>query len=211
MSASCNRRPPDRIDGDHLPGCKPPHLNDVPQIDPGNSNFRAKTKDAFVSQHIASRTQTVPVKAGSGHQAVRETESSRAIPWLAKTAMILEKVGDRLRNILLRTPGRRNQHRHRMQNAAPAHREHLERVIKARGVRPARLNYRLEKINIRSPEICLQFRLTSGRPVTIATNGVDLAVVREHSKRLGERPFRKGVRAVSLVIHAHGGLVVRIR
>ena len=200
-----------RIDGDHFPGCEAPHFHDVPQIDSGDSDLRAKAYHAFVGQHVASRTQTVPVKAGSDRKSVRETERSRAIPRFANAAMILVKVGDRLRSIFVRTPCRRNEHGHCMQDAATAHREHLEHVIEARGVRAAWLNYRLEEINVLSPEICLQFSLTGNRPVAISANGIDFPVVRKHSKRLGERPLRKGICAIPLVIHANGRLIIRIR
>src|SRR5882724_10087666 len=98
-----------------------------------------------------------------------------------------------------------------MQDAATAHGEDFERVIEAGGIRAVGLDDRLEQINVVAPEVGFQLRFAGGHPIPIAAYGVDFAVMSKHPERLSERPLRKGICAIALVVNADGRLVIGMR
>ena len=101
-------------------------------------------------------------------------------------------------------PGLGNHHRQRMRQAASGHYQQFEGVVKTGGVRTPLDNDRVEIGNTVS-----QLKMSKqGRPgahaVDVAAQGIDLAVVGNVAKRLGQIPGRKGVGAVALVDKSDG-------
>ena len=98
-----------------------------------------------------------------------------------------------------------------MQDAAAAHGQDLQRVIKASGVGAAWLNDRLEQVDVRTPEIGFQFGFTRVHPVAVAPDRVDFAIVGQHAERMGKGPRWKSVRTVALVEQGDCRLIFGVR
>ena len=199
------------VDGDHLAGGEAALLDDRILIESIDAHLGAEAEDAVIGDLVAGGAKSVPVEAGADGDAVGEDQGGWAVPRLAEAGMVLVERGKLGRDLLVTAPSRGNQHGHGMEDRAARHGQDLKHVIQARGIGSARLDDRLEQVDVGPPEVGLQLRLAGLGPVAVAADGVDLSVVRHHPEGVGERPGREGVRAVALVIDAERGLVVGMR
>ena len=124
----------DGVDCDHLAGAKPAFLDDLRIVDSRGAHLRAEREESISREAVARGAQAIAVETRADRAAVAEDQRGGSIPRFVQTGMVLiegrEFWGDRS----IAPPRRRNEHRHGVQEAAPAHRERLERVVDARGI-----------------------------------------------------------------------------
>ena len=96
-------------------------------------------------------------------------------------------------------PGLGHHHRQGVwQRTAGAHQK-FQRVVEARGVGAAFEDHRLEVLHRRADVLVREQRFARLHAVDVATQGVDLAVVRREAERMRQIPGREGVGRVALV------------
>ena len=198
------------IDRDHLARAEAAFLDDVRVVEFHHAHLRAEGEDAVVGQLVPRRAQAVAVQARADGVAVAEHQRRRAVPGFVKARVVLVERREFRAHVRVAAPRGGHEHRHRVEDVAPAHHEGFEGVVQARAVRTAGLDDRLEQVDVRAPEVRRKLRLAGTHPVAVALDGVDLAVVAEHAEGLPERPRREGVRAVTLVVDAQRRLVGRV-
>ncbi len=81
--------------------------------------------------------------------------------------------------------------------------QELEDVVQAERVADRRGGDRQQVLEIVSPDVRAQLPLPGAHPQPVAPDRVDLAVVRQQTEGLGERPRRQGVGGEALVEHRH--------
>lgn len=112
---------------------------------------------------------------------------------------------------VFRAIGGGNEHEHRVQGASPRDGKKFESVIETGGVASAWLNDRVEKGEIRGIEAGMrEIRFSGVDPIPISAESIDLAIVGDHTKGVGERPSGEGVGAVALMEDGEGSFVGRI-
>ena len=198
-----------RVDGNHFARRKATLLNDGFLIKSVDTHFGTDAEDAVIGDLIPRRPQAVSIKACPDRDSVCEDKRGGTVPRLAEAGVVFVEGGQFGCDLFIPPPGWRNEHRHRVQDRASRHGEHLKNVVEAGGIRASGLDDRLEEVDVGTPEIGFQLRLTGLCPVPVSPDGVDLSVVSQHPEGMGKRPGREGVCAIALVVDAEGRLVIR--
>ena len=198
------------VNGDHLTGSQPPLLDDCLLIESIHPHFGSKAENAVIGDLVPGGAETVAVEAGPDGQTIGKDKCCRSVPRFTETGVVFEESRKLRSDFLITAPGRRHQHGHGVQNGTTRHGHDLDDIVETRGIGTARLDDRLEQIDVRAPEISFQLGFTGLRPVTVAPHRIDLAVVSKHPEGMRQRPGREGIGAITLVIDAKGGLVIRI-
>ena len=100
-----------------------------------------------------------------------------------------------------------------MRKRVARHRQQLERVVEGRGVRLALEADRIELLQVVAQHRRLHDAFAGAHPVEVALDGVDLAVVRDHPVRVGQRPLGEGVGREALVHQGqrrHAGRILQV-
>ena len=153
----------------------------------------------------ARRAQAVTVEQADRVTTVGHYHARRAVPRLHVHGVVFierPQVGVHGFNVL---PCRWNQHAHATEQVNAAGDHQLKHVVHAGGVRTHAVNQRAELVEV-ADQVIGKLGATGLRPVAVASNGVDLAVVGEKAEWLSQRPFRQGVGGEALVEHADGSL-----
>ena len=153
-----------------------------------------------MSEGVAAGTETISVESGTDFDAIGEDESGGAIPRLGEGSMIVVEAADRFGDVLIVAESGRHEHAHGLLDRAAREDEELQRVVERGGIGFARAHEILEEINIASPDVRLEEFFTGGHPVSVASHGVDFAIVAHHAEGLSERPSRESVGGETLVV-----------
>ena len=166
-----------------------------------HAGFRANREDTIRGQSIAQRAQAVAVQPRDRPAAVEGGDSGRAVPWFHHGVAIIVQSPVRHRHDRLAfRPGFRDQHRLRHRRRAARLAEHLPDGIERARIRGTVRDDRLDVVYIVAVSLGDHPDLVALHPVLVAAQRVDLAVVRDHPERLGQRPLREGVGRIALVI-----------
>ena len=106
-------------------------------------------------------------------------------------------------------PGGRHEKTHRMQRIKSAHQEHLEHVVEALRVGAGQRHERQNVVKVRQQRRAKQ-RSPRHRPVAVALNRIDLAVVGKVAVRVRQAPLRQGVGRKALVEDDQRGFEPRV-
>ena len=107
-------------------------------------------------------------------------------------------------------PRCRDEHCDGVEQFAPGKFQQLQDVVEAQRIAPRRFDHREQVANPLAPEVGAKFRLAGTHPVPVALQRVDLAIVCQPAKRLGQVPGWEGVGAVALVEECKCTLELRI-
>ena len=95
-------------------------------------------------------------------------------------------------------------HHHRVRQRPAAELEQLEHLVEARRVRDVLGAHRHRALEVAGEQVGGEQRLAGPHAVAVAADRVDLAVVRHHPVRVGQRPAREGVGGEPAVHHGDG-------
>ena len=73
----------------------------------------------------------------------------------------------------------------------------FEGIVKRRGITAKRTDDRVDLFDIVPEKLMRHLLFTGPHPVKIPAQGIDLAVMRQHPVRMGQRPRRKCIGAVT--------------
>ena len=151
------------------------------------ASLRSQNQTVVGGDHIARGAQTVAVEHTASVAAVGEDERCRTVPRLHKNRVILVEglqVGaDGV--LLVERFGHHHCHCVRQRHSR-THKE-LKRIVERRAVAHIGLNNRREVAHI-AQRLRRENALTSLHPTAVAADGVDFAVVSQHTERLRQRP-----------------------
>ena len=198
-----------QIDSHHLARTDTAALDDAFLRHDNHAGFRPGNDQTVIGHDIAHRTQAVPVKAGNDPVIGIGSNRRRAIPGFHHRIAIGVELGEII--ITANIDGGRNHHRlhHRERASAMAHK--LEDGIKGCGIRAALANHRLQVLDGIAEDIGGHPVFMAGHPVLVATDGVDLTIMRQHTKRLRQLPGWHGVGRIALVIDGEGRHETRVQ
>ena len=89
-------------------------------------------------------------------------------------------------------------HHHGMRQRSPTEVQQLDDLVEGRRVAPAGSDDRENRCEV-TEDGGFQLGLSRAHPVSVALDGVDLAIVGDHAERLGERPGRECVGGITRV------------
>ena len=182
------------------------HLAGVVFVHP---HLRGHGQQIVPGQHPARGAQAVAVQGADGMAAVGDHQPGRAVPGLGVHRVELvegAEVGVQMFDIL---PGGRDEHANGPVQVHAAGHQDLEHVVQAGGIRAGAVDQGGDGLDIRQ-ERGLEFAGSGFGPVAVAGDGVDLAVVGQEAKGLGQGPARHGVGGEALVKNADPALQFRV-
>ena len=138
-----------------------------------------------IRQCPARRAQAVAIQRAGGVVAAAHHQSRGAVPRLHVQCIVFVERGEVFVHVLTCRVSRRHQHAHGGEHVQAASQQHFQRVVQALGIRTALAHQRTDvaEIDLRR----MQDRFARLHPATIAADGVDLAVVREHANGCASR------------------------
>ena len=194
-----------KVGRDHAAGGDRPTPRDLMVAQRAHARFRTHGKDTVRGQSIAQGAQTVAVQPRNRPAAIKGRDAGRAVPGLHHgVAIVIQRPVRHRHHRLAFRPGFRDQHRLRHRRRAAGLAEHLPDRIQSARVRRAIRDDRLDVVDIVAVSLGDHPDLVALHPVLVAAQRVDLAVMRDHPERLGERPLREGVGRIALVIDRKG-------
>lgn len=198
----------DRINRNHFARGETTFFNDRFFGNVADPDLGPHKKESILGDFIAGRAKAVTIEAGGDDFAVAKGKGGRTIPRLVQAFVIFVEGANVGREGILRAIGGGDEHEHGVQGASPGNGEEFERVIETGGVASAGLNDRVEKRKIGGVEPGMRkVSFPRVNPVAIAAEGIDLAIVGDHTKGVCEGPGGEGVGAVALVKNSEGSFV----
>ena len=194
-----------QIDTDHLAGADPTFAYNLHFINRHHAGFRADNQHVVLRQGIAKRPETITVKPGNNPAAIRRADGGGSIPRFHDRVAIGVKRLVLDRHIFLVAPAFRDQQGFRHRRAATGADQYLEHRIQRGAVGPARLNNRLHIVGAVSERVGNHADFMAFHPVDIAADGIDLAVMREHTERLRQIPSGECIGRIALMIDGKAG------
>ena len=192
------------IDEQHLAGAEAAGNQDGGGVDVEHADFARQDEPVVVGDVIARGAQAVPVDGRAGHAAVGERDRSRAVPAFGEHRLVgvprAALVGERMGVV----PRLGQQHGDRAGQAAAVHREELEHVVEHRRVGALAVQDGQHAFQLGAHDRREQVRFACVRPVHVAAQRVDLAVVDDVSVRVRAFPARRRVRGVARVNERDG-------
>ncbi len=179
----------DEIDGEHFARTQAALADHILVVVVVDADLRCDRDVPVFCQHIACGTQAVAIETAGRVATVGQHDAGRPVPRLELTIVELVESTHVGVDIVNGLPGRRHQYAHRLDNVHAAGAQHLEHVVERRRVRPGHRDDRIEIGHI--GQLFRTEILAAGNgPVTVALYRVDLAIVREETKRLRQPPLR---------------------
>ena len=154
---------------------------------------------AVLGDDVARGTQPIAVEDRSDAATVGKSNRCRAIPGLEHARVVLVESTPGRIHILLVLPGLRDHHHHRMTEVPPGHVKEFQGIVELGRIAGARRHHGKDLLEIVAEQARFEGSLSRVHPVGIARQGVDLAIMREVTERLGKIPGRKGIGAIALV------------
>jgi hypothetical protein len=181
-----------RVHRQHLPRPEAALEHHVLVVQAEHARLGAGDDQPVVDDLEAAGAQPVTVQRGADEAAVGEGQAGGPVPGLEEGGVEAEE-GARVRRYGLAgvLPGGRDEHAHRVRDAAAAAHQQLEGLVERGGVRAA--------LGEGGPHLRGQLRLARPDPGAVGGQRVDLAVVGEHAEGLGELPARERVGREALV------------
>ena len=125
--------------------------------------------------------------------------------------MVFVKRAHVVADMILRAPGLRDEHHHRMRRITPGGDKQFKDVVQRRRIGLPTVDDRQKLLQFVAEKRRSERTLARGKGVEIALECVDLAVVGDGAERMRELPGRKGVRGIALVDDGERRDEVRIR
>ena len=187
------------VEVDHLSGTEASMFQHGAGRDVEHAGFRSENEGAVGGNGVAGGTQSGAVEHGSGVDAVGKRDGGGTVPRLHDRGMIFEEPADVLSDMVILAPGLRHEHQHGVRQRAAAFHKKFKRVVQRSRVALSVRNDGDDFLDVFAEQRGFQHRFTRSHVIEIAADRVDFTVVREIAERVGERPGREGVRAVTLV------------
>ena len=170
-----------------------------------HAGFGGEHDVAVIGELPTTRSEAVTVEQRTDLGAIGEDDMRRTVPRLDQRIVVLvERLDIRVELIVL-LPCRRQHHGDGMGHGAAGEMQQLKALVEGAGIGIARGGDRQQRLEL-TEQFGAQSAFTGGQPVAIALDGVDLAIVGQLTKWLGQRPTRERVRGEAGVYDGDFGL-----
>ena len=188
-----------QIDQEHLARLQAPFVDDLRFWNRQHAGFGCHHNEVVVGHDVTRRTQAVAVERTADVATVGKRHGGWAVPWLHHRGVIFIEGATIVIHRRMVFPCFRNHHHHRLRNRIAGHHQQFERIVEAGGIGLAFINQREQFFQIIAKHSRLHHAFARAHPVEIALDGVDLAIVREQTIRVRQRPLREGIGRKTLV------------
>ena len=197
-----------QVDTHHLAGTDPSTLDNTVLGNNHHAGFRTGDDQPVIGHDIAHRAEAVPVHTGNNPVVGIGGDSRWPVPRLHHRIAIGIELGKLM--ITANIDGGRDHHGLHHRQGTPPLAQKFEHRVKCGRIRASPRHHRLQIINGIAKDVGRHAVLMTGHPVLVATDGVDLAIMRQHAERLRQLPGRHGVGRITLVIDREGRDKARI-
>ena len=159
-----------------------------------DARFGRQDEEAVLGERPAGGAKPVAVERRAEAYAIRERDGGRSIPRFHQRGVVFVEGAHVVSHVVLRTPGLRNEHHHRMRRIASGCDEQLEDVVERGGVGLAAVNDGEQFLQFVAEEVGGERRLACGQRVQVALERIDFAVVRQRAEGVCQLPRGEGVR-----------------
>ena len=182
------------VDEEHPARLQAPLLDDLAAGDVHDADL-AGHHDQVVGGHpVAAGAQSVAVQDRTDDRAIREGDRGRPVPGLHERCVVLVEGPALVGHLRMVLPRFRDHHQDGLGQRVAAQGQELECLVEARCVAGPRRADRKESLDVSGDQVGCHQGLAGTHPVPVSLHRVDLAVVRNHPVRVGERPGGEGVR-----------------
>ena len=165
------------------------------------AHLRGQGDQAVAGAHPARGAQAVAIQQANRVAPVRQHDARRPVPGFHVHGVIfVKRLQVRVDGVDV-LPGRRNQHTQRPRHVDTAGEQDIQHIIQAGRIRTAAVDQGRDCRDV-GQVIAGKQGGARLRPIAVALDGVDFAVVGQEPKRLRQRPARQGVGGEALVEHA---------
>ena len=199
-----------RIHQKHAARLEPALAGDLRRVNRQHPRLGCHDDQAAMGHHESPGAQSIAVKLGSDHPAIRKSHGGRTIPGLHQRGMVFIESLDVIRHRGIARPGRGNQHLHDVRQAAPGQEQEFHRVVKVRRIASARSNNGLELLHVVAEQGGSQDGGPRVHPVNVATQRIDFSIMTDVAIGVGKIPGGEGVRGEALVNETQGAPDFRI-
>ena len=186
------------VDGENLAGTQAALFDHLALLEVGHADFRGQHDGAVARDDVARGAQAVAVGGADGIAAIGEHHTGGAVPGFHLQRVVFvegTQVGVEVFDVL---PGGRDERAQGREHVHAAGEQHLEHVVEALGVGALHAHQGRHFVDVGQGR-ALELGRTRLRPVAVAVDGVDFAVVGEKAERMAQPPLRQGVGAEALV------------
>ena len=160
---------------------------------------------SVVGKLPATGTEAVAIQQRSNLSAIGEHDVRRAVPWLDQCVVVLVERLDIGIELTVLLPCRRKHHAYGVGQGSAGKMQQFEAFVEGAGVGIPRGGDRQQRFEF-AQQFAAQTPLAGGQPVAVALDGVDLAIMRQQTERLRQRPARERVGGEAGMHDGHLGL-----
>ena len=178
----------------HFPGLEAAFFLDQAGVDGQDAGFGGHDDPVILCHAIAGRPQAVAVERGADDLPVREGDRSGAVPGFHDGRMEFVKCFFYRVHLIVPVPGFGDQHHHHVRQGAAAERKQFDDIIETGAVGCSFGDNGKEHVHLFLAEIGGSETFFAGpEPVEVALQRIDLTVMSDIPKRLGQFPGREGI------------------
>ena len=198
------------IDEQHLARLQAPLGDDVLFRDRQHAHLGGHDDALVARDEVTRRSQAVAVEGRADLPPIGEGDRGRAVPRLHQRGGVLVKGAPLLVHERISRPRLRDHHHDRMRKRIAALDEKFERVVETSRIGLTLIRDRPQLVDVLAKQVGGYGRLARSHPIDVATQSVDLPVVRDHPVRVSQRPRRKCVGGEALVHERERALEILI-
>ena len=191
-----------QIDQEHLARLQTPFAHDLVFRHRQHARLGRHDDQVIVRDAVTRRPQSVAVQRGADLAPVCKHDGGRAVPGFEHGGVVFIEGFATLVHGGVLLPGLRDHHHHGLADRVARHGQQFQAVIKGGGVGLPRERDRVELLQIGTQHRRGHHAFTRLHPVVVALDGIDLAVVRNITVRVRQRPLGEGVGRETLVHQA---------
>ena len=182
-----------RVDEEHATGLQPPLVTHVLRSDFQYAGLGRHHDQVVVRDVVTRRTQPVAIEHASDVAAIGEYDRGRTVPRLHQRGVKLVEGFLVVLHVLVRAPRLGDQHHHGVRCFAATFDQQLQSVVDHGRVAASFVDDRRKLLDVVPEQRGRKCRFPRPHPIDIASQGVDLTVVRQIAEWLRTLPGRKSI------------------
>ena len=196
------------IDEQDFAGLETRLLDNVRRVNIQHPDLGGQNQTMIIGNVISGGTQAVAIQGGAGNFAVSKQNGCRTVPGLHHGCIVMIKVLLLLFHVGIILPGLGNHHHNCQRKRHAVHHKEFEGVIQHGGIRTGSMDYRESLVGIFVQPGGMKSFFTRQHAVMVSANGIDLAVMRNKTVRMGPFPGRGGVGGEAGMHHGNGCFII---
>ena len=184
------------VDEQDLSGLQTPFAHYIARFEVHHTHFTGHDHHATLGDGVATGTQTVAIEHAACITTIAEEQCGGTVPRLHQYRVVFVERLQIARYGVLVVEALRHEDGHGLCQGQSAHRQEFEHVVETGRVAHAFLHDGSQVADV-AQSLTVEHTLTCLHPTAIAANGVDLAIMRQKTEGLSQRPGGEGIGAES--------------